>query len=79
MKINLLQGDFDKKEALILVTKLIDVKIKHHENSIAALATEEDIKWREQKIKNHQKSLFEFRQFVENKDKVNFECEIDIN
>ena len=79
MKINLLQGDFDKKEALVLITKLFDVKIKHHENCITSLANEEDIKWREQKIKNHQKSLFEFRKYIENMDRVTFDCDIIIN
>ena len=79
MVIKLLQGDFEKNEAISILTRLIDVKIKHHESSISLLANEEDVKSRENKIKNLQKSLFEMRQFIENKDKVTFECDIFVH
>ena len=79
MTIKLLQGDFEKNEAIAILTRLIDVKIKHHESSIALLANEEDVKSRENKIKNLQKSLFEMRQFIEQKNKVTFECDIIVN
>ncbi len=43
MNIQLIQGEFNSNDALELITQLIHVKIKYHENKINANATEEDI------------------------------------
>ena len=65
MKVQLIDGQFTSQEALDILTQMIHVKIKFHEGKINNTTTEEDIKWREQKIKNLQKSLYEVRQEIE--------------
>ncbi|ULQ54295.1 hypothetical protein [Flavihumibacter fluvii] len=61
MNIQLIQGEFSANDALALITEMIHIKIKYHENKIAANSHEEDIKYRESKIKKLQKDLFELR------------------
>lgn len=62
----LLKGSFTKEDAIDILTKMVDVKIKYHEDKIQHLANEEDIKMRENRIKQLQKDLYEARIFVEN-------------
>lgn len=61
MNIQLIQGEFSSNDALELITLMIHVKIKYHENRITVNSSEEDVKYRESKIKNLQKELFDFR------------------
>lgn len=64
MDIQLLEGDFKCNEALDLITQMIHLKIKFHENKINKSENEEDVKAREAKIKKLQKCLYEFRNNV---------------
>lgn len=64
MNIQLIQGEFSTNDALDLITQMIQVKIKYHENKIASNKNEEDIKARESKIKSLQKELYNFRLIV---------------
>ena len=64
MDIQLIEGQYTNTEALDLLTQLIHVKIKFHENKISSQCTEEDIKSRERRIKQLQKDLFEIRKFI---------------
>lgn len=64
MKIQLIQGQFDSKDALVLITEMIQMKIKYHENKIVKELSEEDIKYRESKIKTLQTQLFKLREVV---------------
>ena len=66
MNIQLIEGQFNKKEALDLITQMIHVKIKYHENKINNNSSEEDVKYRETKIKNLQKELFELKYYLDN-------------
>ena len=66
MNIQLIEGQFNKKEALELITQMIHIKIKFHENKISNNSNEEDVKYRETKIKNLQKELFELKYFLDN-------------
>jgi len=68
MKIQLIEGNFDPKDALDILTKMIHVKIKFQEDKINESSSEEDINMRETRIKRLQKSLFEIRQHIESKD-----------
>ena len=61
MNIQLIQGQFNANDAIDIITKMIDVKIKYHENKINCSSNEEDVKMREAKIKWLQKQLFECR------------------
>lgn len=64
MKIQLIQGEFDSKDALELITEMIQIKIKYHENKITPQSSEEDIKFREIKIQKLQRELFELRENI---------------
>lgn len=55
--INLLQGSFSTNDALNLIDALLKVKIQYHEQKIVTDANEEDIKMREQRIKQLQDDL----------------------
>ena len=79
MDIQLIQGKFSKPEAIDLITQLVHVKIKFHENKIYNSMNEEDIKMREDKIKFLQKELFEAREEIEKMDnKITLNSPIDI-
>ena len=64
MNIQLIQGQFNAKDALDIITQMIHVKVKYHENKITTSANEEDVKFRETKIKRLQKDLFEARSYL---------------
>ncbi len=67
MNVQLIQGEFNSKDAIDLLTQMIHVKIKYHEAKINSQSSEEDIKTRESKIKHLQKDLFELRKTVNSK------------
>jgi len=64
MNIQLIEGEFKASDALDLITQMIHVKIKFHENKINNSETEEDIKSREAKIKRLQKELYELKNSI---------------
>lgn len=71
MNIEFINGQFNTTEAIELITKMIQLKVKYHENKIDNSTSEEDIKFREVKIKSLQNQLFEFRKSIEaGQDKV---------
>lgn len=75
----LLHGSFGKDEALDILTRMVDVKIKYHENKILRSDNAEDIKMREKRIKQLQKDLFEARKTIENKkDRIELTSEINL-
>ena len=79
MNIQLITGEFSSTEALDLITQMIQVKIKFHENKISKSEMEEDIKGRETKIKRLQNHLFELRnQFGSNSNGVKINALINI-
>lgn len=61
MEIQLIKGEFEAKEALNLITQMIHIKVRYHESKIDKNSSEEDIKYRETKIKMLQKELFELK------------------
>jgi len=61
MNIQLIEGEFKSSEALALITQLIHIKIKFHENKINKAEDEADIKASEVKIQKLQKDLFELK------------------
>ena len=64
MNIQLIQGEFSQSDALDIITQMIHIKIKYHENKINRDSDEADIKSRENKIKKLQKELFEVRNYI---------------
>ncbi len=80
MNIRFIQGQYDSGDALDLITQMIHIKIKYHENKITGISNEEDIKYREGKIKQLQKDLFEIRKYIESKgNKITIQSNIDID
>lgn len=61
MNIQIIQGEFSSNDTLELITQMIHVKIKYHENKISKNTNEEDIKARESKIIRLQKELYDLR------------------
>jgi hypothetical protein len=60
-----IKGHFTKQEAIEIITHVIHVKIKFHENKIHSTSNEEDIKMREKRILQLQKDLYEARLKIE--------------
>lgn len=67
MELQLIKGHFTPQDAVDLITRIIDVKIKYHEGKITSESSEEDIKMRERRIKQLQNELFDVRQQMGNK------------
>lgn len=65
MNIQLIQGQFKTNDAVDIITQMVHVKIKYHEDQIQHSINEEDIKMREAKIKTLQKNLYEIRKYIE--------------
>lgn len=82
MNTSILKGVYSSQEAEDLLTQMIQVKIKFHENKINKIhANEEDIKMRENCIKQLQKELYDFRQNIQKqayKVKLNTEINIEL-
>lgn len=79
MNIQLIQGQFGGKEAIDLITQMIHAKVKFHENIISNENNEEDIKMRENRIKQLQKDLFDARQYIAKKgENVSINASIEI-
>ena len=66
MNIQLIQGQFSGQDAIDIITQMIKVKIKFHENKIAKSDGEEAIKMREKRIKDLQQDLHTVRHYIEN-------------
>jgi len=78
MEIQLINGQFNSEDLLELITQMIHTKIKYHENRINGNNSEEEMKYRESKIKLLQKELFETRNYILSK-KGNIRVESKIN
>ncbi len=65
MKLELLKGSFNKTEAIEILTRLVAIKIQFHEGKITNSDREEDIKMRENRIKELQKEINEVRRKIQ--------------
>lgn len=80
MNIQLIQGHFSTQDAIDIITQIINVKIKFHENKIDNAHNEEDIKMREQRIKQLQQSLQESRSHINSQgEMVSITSELSFN
>ena len=80
MNIQLIQGQFNAKDAIDIITQMIHIKLKYHESKISNASSEEDIKFCETKIKRLQKDLFEIRKFIEDcGTNINIQSEINLS
>ncbi len=62
MNIELMNGTYPRNEGVDLVLRMIEVKIKYHEQKITRVDNEEDIKMRELRIKQLQNEASRLRQ-----------------
>ena len=65
MKIELTKGRFLPNEALELLTQLVHTKIRFLEMKISSSSSEEEIKMRENRIKELQRGLYESKKHAE--------------
>ncbi len=80
MDIQLIQGQFSAQDAVDIITQMIQVKIKFHENKIINSHGEEATKMREKRIKDLQQDLNMVRNFIENQgENITLQSEITIN
>lgn len=79
MKIQLLKGSFDSKDVEKIITDLLQVKIKYHEEKIGIDDEEETIKMRENRIIKLQNELAELRKFLSNKVNTSLSIESEIS
>lgn len=80
MQVKLISGEFNASEGLDIITQMIQIKIKYHENKINNLNNEEDIKIRENKIKELQKELYDLRNNLNsNRQNVKLDATIHVN
>ena len=67
MNLQLIQGQFEPREAISIITNMIEIKIRFHEDKIHSLANEEDIEMREKRIKKLQEELHQVRNYLTDK------------
>lgn len=79
MDIQLLKGNFSQSEALDILTQLIHVKIKFHESKIEKSDNEEDIKMRENRIKQLLQDFYEAKQLIIRQKQCDLNAEITIS
>lgn len=77
--LQLIQGSFEKEEALDLITELVQVKIRYHENKIGRSENEEDIERREGRIRQLQMDLSKLREeFNQQNNRIAIQSNIEI-
>lgn len=81
MKLTVLKGSYRKEDLEDLITKMIHIKIRFHEDKINSSAGEEEIKLREKRIIELQKDLYNLKKFVKSIDEelINADAEIQIS
>jgi hypothetical protein len=75
----LIDGEYSGTEALELVASMYLQKIRFHESKISQSDSEEDIKHREEKIKQLQINLRDLQTSINSKSKVHLHAEIAIS
>lgn len=79
MQVSLINGQFTATEAINIITQMIQVKIRFHEDKIQPGSSQEDIKMREKKIKFLQHELAGLREYIRNNpEKINLKAEIQV-
>ncbi|MEI6263604.1 MAG: hypothetical protein WCP74_00775 [Sphingobacteriia bacterium] len=61
MNLSILNGHFNKQDAISLLTQMVHIKIEFHESSITKTSMIEDIKMHENRIKQLQNELHAVR------------------
>lgn len=76
---SIINGSFNPKDAIEILTRIIHIKIEFHEAKIHNSQNEEDIKMREKRIKELQNYLFEMRSFIQQQpQKITINCSVEL-
>jgi hypothetical protein len=75
MNIPLVHGNFSPSDSFELLNQMVQLKVKFHENKISKTSNEEDIKYRESKIKRLQNDLMELKKYI---DQSNANLSVDV-
>ena len=79
MNVSIIDGKFKPSDAIDILTQIMQVKIKFHENKIHQSLHEEDIKMREKRIKQLQHDLQEIRNFInQNGEFISLKCTLEL-
>jgi len=79
MELQLIQGQFTLQETVALLREMVDVKIKFHERKIATAASEEDMKFREKRIKDLQAEWQRFQtQLQQNERSISLKAAVNV-
>lgn len=81
MNLTILKGSYSKEELLEIITQMIHIKIRFHENKISSEDGEEQIKMREKRIIELQKNLYTLKRNLDqaNSDTIHVDSEINIS
>lgn len=66
MHLQLIEGQYTVQESIELLTQLLQVKIKFHESKIEQTSSEEDISYRESRLRYLQQELANLRSLISN-------------
>lgn len=64
MEMQLIQGSFSAEDAADIISKMINIKIEYHQSKIDKSSNEEDIKMREERIKQLQRHLVSAKNYI---------------
>ncbi|TWI82979.1 hypothetical protein IQ13_1084 [Lacibacter cauensis] len=64
MHLQLIEGQYTVQESIELLTQLLQVKIKFHESKIEQTSSEEDISYRESRLRYLQQELANLRSLI---------------
>lgn len=78
MKLQLFNGHFTAQDALDILTRMTQIKVGYHERQISTSDNEEDIKWREKRIKDLQRDLQAARQYIAQHQQNGVRLEADV-
>lgn len=80
MKMEIIKGQYSLADAKELLSEMVHVKIRFHERKIAHSSNEEDIKCRENRIKELQRDLFAVKSGLSNHlDSVTLDAVLQLN
>ncbi|GAB3895325.1 hypothetical protein GCM10028803_11700 [Larkinella knui] len=64
MKLSLMNGHYHSADALDILTQMTHIKVSYQERQIKTSDNEEDVKFREKRIKELQRNLEEARRYI---------------
>ncbi len=77
MTLKLINGNFNSLEVLEMISHMVNIKIRFHENKINSSLSEDDIKMRERKIKALQDEFKSLKGIIQAKNEIDVEALIN--